>query len=113
MLAEQLSQSVPQAQICVPGKTGDRAVPCRVQALEKKLPGIGRELRAMHRRIACADQMQDEESKYSRRILPAKVSHAICTLERSSQCSSTWTLREDMLLLKKALFDTEKTTEMR
>ena len=109
-LLEQLSKSVPVSKIIVQGKTSERAAPHRISELDKQLPGIIAEVR----RISSANEMCEAEKAYMDRSLSGAVTRALSGIDRSTpQRSSMWSLREDTLLLKNFLCDTDYCKELR
>jgi hypothetical protein len=93
----------------VDGKLGEHLVAKRAQILENLLPGILSELK----RIGTADsKLCGEEVAYAQHNLPNHLRHAVLEIDRTSQSAMAWTEREDVLLLKKCLFDTEESTTM-
>ena len=109
-LLEQLSKSVPVSKIIVQGKTSERAAPHRISELDKQLPGIIADVR----RISCANELCEAEKAYMDRSLSGAVTRALSGIDRSTpQRSSMWSLREDTLLLKKFLCDTDYCKELR
>ena len=109
-LLEQLSKSVPVSKIIVQGKTSERAAPHRISELDKQLPGIIADVR----RISSANELCEAEKAYMDRSLSGAVTRALSGIDRSTpQRSSMWSLREDTLLLKKFLCDTDYCKELR
>ena len=88
----------------VKGKPGEEAAANRLRVIETRLPGIS----ANVRRTTNAQAPQEAEDGYTNFELPDAIVKALAEIDRStSKRSTSWSLREDTLLLKKWLSDSE------
>ena len=106
-LMHQMRNDVNICDVRVQGKPGEDAAANRLKVIEKRLPGIS----ANVRRTTNAHALQEAEDSYADFKLPDVIVQALADIDRSSSKRSTsWSLREDTLLLKKWLSDSENTS---
>ena len=103
-LMHQMRNNVNICDVRVQGKHGEDAAANRLKVIEKRLPGIS----ANVRRTTNMHALQEAEDTYANFKLPEAIVQALAEIDRStSKRSTSWSLREDTLLLKKWLSDSE------